>query len=383
MKTLFVHPAIRTYRQPLFHRLGNEGVHFLFSTINPSQSHAGEETSRILATFPYPYCQAREFQKLPVRNFSWDLVRTFKYDVILFSGLTSIPFLLCAGLLKLLGKRVILFDETWRFPYEVRRYRPFLGYIRFLVRRCVDAFVVAGSSAKRMFMQDFKIPEEKICIAYNTTVDLMQQERLPDRAEAIRQSVLAVGRGRKVILYLGRLIELKGLDVLIRTLANLGEDTCLVVVGSGPFQSRCQELVAELELEERVHFLGACPSDESLYYYLCADIFVLPGRFLLHDFVNCEAWGFTANEAMSLEIPTVLTTAVGASADLICDGESGMLAQENDPQSMQEKLEYLLCDEPRRRRIGRQGRARLTEICSYDQNFCAFQAAIQRARGAC
>src|SRR5262249_39242213 len=159
-----------------------------------------------------------------------------------------------------------------------------------------------------------------------TTIDLQNSPRDEATAERIKTRVCAEAGNRRVILYLGRLVEYKGLDVLIRAMSRLPEDTCLLAVGSGPFEETCRQLTRDLNLQDRGRFLGGCTADESRYYYEQADIFVLPARFMEQSSINCEAWGFTVNEAMSLDIPVVATTAVGAAWDLIRDGETGMMA---------------------------------------------------------
>ena len=126
-------------------------------------------------------------------------------------------------------------------------------------------------------------------------------------------------------------------------------------------------------------FLGSCQSDETPYFYLNSDIFVLPTRFLLSEPVNCESWGFTVNEAMSLEVPIVATTAVGSAFDLIVDGETGMLAEENNHLHLAEKINYLLVDNERRLSIAKKGKERLFELCSYEKNFEAYRSAVDYA----
>ncbi|HZT43006.1 MAG TPA: glycosyltransferase family 4 protein [Chthonomonadaceae bacterium] len=378
MKCLYVHPAIRNYREPLFQKLGEMGMHFLFSSSGSLGEHAIKETADILARFPYPYHQAREMRALPVSDFSLDLMRVFRYDLVIFSH-TTLPLLMYARWLKWMGKRVLLFDVMWRYPHEVKKFRLAYPFIRSVVNRSVDAIIAGGSKSKAMYMQEFAVPEEKLFVAYETTTDLMQVPRCERTAGEIEMRVRALAGSRKVVLYLGRLVEYKGLDVLIRAMAQLPEDACLIVVGSGPFGPLCEQMTCEMGLTDRVHFLGGCAVDETLYYYLQADVFVLPARFQLHETVNCEAWGFTVNEAMSLEVPVVATTAVGAAFDLICDGETGMLAEENDADSLAAKINSLLADEARRKQIGKQGRAWLMERCRYEQSFQAYQAAIAYA----
>ncbi len=381
MKKLYVHPAIRDYREPLFRKLGDSGFHFLFTFINPSNTHAGQTTQEILAVFPYPYRQAHEIKSLPFSNFSFDILRVFRYQAVIFSGLTSLPFLLTALPLQLLGRRILLFDETWKYQNEIRIYRLMRPYVAFLVRRCVDAIVPASTKACEMFAQEFHVPTERLFPAYNTTIDLQTVPRHEEREEEIGARIQAVARGRKVILYLARIVRYKALDVLIQAIAQTPDDCCLLVVGSGEFQAECEAVVCRLGLAERVHFLGSCLADESLYYYLAADIFVLPSRFLPTEAVNNESWGFTVNEAMSLEIPVVSTTAVAAAHDLIEDGVTGMLAQENDVESLAAKINFLLENETRRKAIGKQGRLRLLERCNYEQNLAAYQNALSKATG--
>ena len=388
MKMVYVHPAIRNYRETLFRKLGEHNFEFLFTSRSLLGSYAAKETEELLARFSYPWFQARnqdhisrERKRLPFSNFSFDLWRVFRYQVVLFSGLTSIPFLLTALPLRLLGKRVLLFDETWKYQSEIRVYRLMRPYVGFLVRRCVNAIVPASTKACEMFAQEFQVPIDRLFPAYNTTIDLQTVPRNEERADEIRSRIQTVAQGRKVILYLARIVRYKALDVLIEAIAQTPDDCCLLVVGSGEFQAECEAIVCRMGLAERVHFLGACLADESLYYYIAADIFVLPSRFLPNEPVSNESWGFTVNEAMSLEIPVVSTTAVAAAHDLIEDGVTGMLAQENDVESLAAKINFLLEDATRRQEIGRQGRLRLLERCNYEENFVAYQNALNKATG--
>ena len=82
---------------------------------------------------------------------------------------------------------------------------------------------------------------------------------------------------------------------------------------------------------------------------------------------------------LNLEIPVIATTAVGAAFDLIEDGVSGMIAAENDADSLAAKLDDVLRDADRRKEIGRLGRRRLLERCSYEENLAAFNAAVDYA----
>ena len=132
MRIVFVHPAIRVYRAPLLERLATRNIECLFTSINEITTIAGIETQRLLQEVEIKYFQCREIPFFGKRYFSLDLWRVFKYDVVIFSCATSIPFLLLALLLKVAGKRVLLFDELWRYPENITSYDLIRPYIRFL-----------------------------------------------------------------------------------------------------------------------------------------------------------------------------------------------------------------------------------------------------------
>jgi glycosyltransferase involved in cell wall biosynthesis len=374
---LFVHPAIRTYREPLYARLGAEGVEFLWTSVNTDRPHELKEVQTILARFPYPNRIASDWRFLGVSNFTPQLVHAFRYDDVILSSATSVPFLLLAGPLAAMGKRVFLFDELWRYQHEVPRYAKLLPLVRTLVRSCTHAIITAGTKSRDLFVDQFGVPSARVHVAYNTTVDLSRDPGDIGRKHAVTAKVAELAAGRVTLLYLGRIVRYKGLDVLIRAMSRLPSNASLMVVGSGPFEAECKALATDLRVDDRVHFLGPCDSSDAVHYYGACDLFVLPTRFLLTEPVNCESWGFTVNEAMSLGVPVVATTAVGAAYDLIVPGETGAMAEAGDPDDLAAKLAPLVADAELRRRIGAAGRERLARVCSYDQSFAAFREALQ------
>ena len=133
----------------------------------------------------------------------------------------------------------------------------------------------------------------------------------------------------------------------------------------------------ELKLDDIVHFLGGCLSNEAPYYYKNSDIFVLPTRFRLDANVQMESWGFTVNEAMALEIPVVTTTAVGSGFDLIVDGLTGGLAVAGDENSLSEKINFII-ENNEDNKIGKEARKHLLKTCNYDDNLKAYENIIKK-----
>lgn len=378
-KILYIHPAIRTYRVGIFELLSKKlNVDFFWSGKSKSGSHINEEIERILVNTDIKYIQAKEVHSFPIDNFSLDLIRLpfLRYNVYIFSNITGVPYLLLAPILKLFGKKIILFDELWKYPIEVKKYKKIYPYIKFLSRYCLDSVVTAGSKAKEFYIDNLEFDENKIEIAYNTTIDT--KEYVKDKfLNTTIQKRLDKSTSKKRLLYLGRIVKYKGLDILIKAMKDIDNEYELIIVGDGEFKAECENLVDELKLNKKIHFLGSCLSNEAPYYYNNCDIFVLPTRFRLDANVQTESWGFTVNEAMALEVPVVTTTAVGSGVDLIIDGKTGGLAKAGDVTSLIEKINFTIKNNDDNI-IGKKARNHLLKVCNYNDNYLAYKRAIEK-----
>lgn len=166
---------------------------------------------------------------------------------------------------------------------------------------------------------------------------------------------------RPQLLAVGRLVEKKGHETLLLAAALLrdnGRDFSLRLVGEGPEWPRLQRLVHELRLGDRVVFLGPLSESEVRAEYERADIFVLPCRKLANG--DQDGLPNVILEAMAHGLP-VASTRLDGIAEAIVDGESGLLADQDDPAGLAQHLERLIEDAELRRRIGDAGRTRVAE----------------------
>ena len=242
---------------------------------------------------------------------------------------------------------------------------------------CLDGVVAAGSKVRAFYINEFGFDKNQIDIAYNTTIDTSDYVKDEALNQTIKNKINGLTK-KKRLLYLGRIVKYKGLDVLINAMLDIDSEYDLVVVGNGEFKEECEKLANRLNLKNRIHFLGSCLSDETPYYYKNSDIFVLPGRFKLDANVQVESWGFTVNEAMALKIPVVATTAVGSAFDLVVDGVTGGLAKAGDKKSLADKINYLIKNN-KKNIMGKEARRYLLKICNYDDNFNAYENIINYA----
>jgi glycosyltransferase involved in cell wall biosynthesis len=160
--------------------------------------------------------------------------------------------------------------------------------------------------------------------------------------------------GRRVVVFTGRLVPHKGVDVLLDALAELPADVVLLLIGSGPRLSGLRSRARRLDLEERVRF---CPnvSDQDLPLYLAlGDVFVFPSENRL------EGFGLAVAEAMAAGLPVVTADMPGV-REVIEPGVEGLLAEPLLAHDVAEKVRRLLDEPALAHRMGAAGRRRAEE----------------------
>lgn len=142
---------------------------------------------------------------------------------------------------------------------------------------------------------------------------------------------------KKVILFVGRLAEKKGVTYLIEAMKSV--DAKLVIVGNGPLEMKLKEQAAQQN--DKIIFLGAKTHEELKVLYASADIFVAPSVTAKNG--DQEGFGLVLLEAMASGLP-VIASKSGGITDIITDGENGLLVEEKNPLDLAEKLNRLLND---------------------------------------
>ena len=144
------------------------------------------------------------------------------------------------------------------------------------------------------------------------------------------------------ILTVGRLVEKKGHQYVIKALKKLitkYPDITYLIAGDGDLKDSLHSLVAELQLEQHVRFLGALDQDEVLDIYQQADIFVLASVTASDG--DREGQGLVLQEAQASGLPVISTIHNGIPEGVL-DGKSGFLVPERNVEALEEKLGYLI-----------------------------------------
>ncbi|MBV6395695.1 MAG: D-inositol 3-phosphate glycosyltransferase [Anaerolineales bacterium] len=180
----------------------------------------------------------------------------------------------------------------------------------------------------------------------------------PIRQEEARQYIGATP-SQHMVLFVGRIEPLKGVDTLIRAMSCLefqevAHPVYLAIIGgepdAGPDEmtaemARLQKMCDDLSMGQTVIFLGKRAQDTLRYYYWAADVLVMPSFY--------ESFGMVALEAMACGTP-VIASQVGGLAFLVKDGKTGFLVPDGDSSILCDKLSLLLRNHDLRRRMGAQ-----------------------------
>ena len=161
--------------------------------------------------------------------------------------------------------------------------------------------VIALSQAEAQQYGDIGVPEEKTVIIPNG-IDLSEYSHLPPKD--LFKKKLNIDEEERIVLYLGRIHRIKGIDILVKAFAEVIEkldDVRLVIVGPDDgYLSACRNLVSQLKVEEKILFTGGIFDIEKLRALVDADVFVLPSRYETFPDVILEAEAAPENSALKV-----------------------------------------------------------------------------------
>ncbi len=245
---------------------------------------------------------------------------------------------------------------------------------RWVVSGC-QGFVALGQY-QRQILQRLCIPAEMVFTSPEG-IDLarLAQVDVNDHVRA-RHNL----NGKLVILTVGRLVERKGHDMIIRALPQVLKDVheaAYLIVGRGLMEDRLRALARELGVEDRVLFCGFVPDTALMAYYQACDVFAMPNREVGGD---TEGFGIVFVEAGACGKP-VIGGRSGGAVEVIEDGVTGLLVNPGDVSEIARTLTLLLKDRELAARMGQAGRARVERHYIYAHVAANISAFLWQAIG--
>ncbi|HZU74774.1 MAG TPA: glycosyltransferase [Acidimicrobiales bacterium] len=217
---------------------------------------------------------------------------------------------------------------------------------------CSDAVLASNPTEAEHLASLYRAAEDRIEIV---PLGVDHAFFSPGRRSQARRAVGLPAEGA-MLLFLGRIQPLKGADLAVAALAELGRPDAFLVVVGGPSggagvheMERLRKLAAELGVAHRVWFVPPQPHELVSSYYRAADVCVVPSR--------SESFGLVALESAACGTP-VVASAVGGLRQLVRHGETGLLVERRSPAAFAAALRSVL-DDPGRARAMAAGAARM------------------------
>jgi D-inositol-3-phosphate glycosyltransferase len=309
---------------------------------------------------PLPRLQlASHLPKFSQHIIDFAIEKEIHYDLIhshyWMSGLAAkdlkeawqIPVVHMFHTLGLMKNRVAMSESEKEGEYRIEGEREVL--------RIADKIIVATPAERAQLEFLYGADSRKLTII-PPGVDTSRFYPIPaDEAK----SVIGIPSREEMILYVGRIEPLKGVDTLIQAVAGMHESGVLQkyphylsIIGGEPDanpaqmnqeMARLQRLCRDLGIGDMVVFLGKRSQDDLPYYYSAASVLVLPSHY--------ESFGMVALEAMACGTP-VVASQVGGLAYLIQDGLTGYVVPDGNPEILGERLTKIISNPNLRQHMG-------------------------------
>jgi len=217
------------------------------------------------------------------------------------------------------------------------------SYIRAISKSNV---IISVSNANKERLTTLGLPGDKIIVIPNGIELSMFNNTI---------STLRVHEAGIQIVWVGRMVEVKGLEYLfsaMRIIVSSYPNSKLTLIGDGPLKDKLERLAGEMSLTEYISFMGYVKNTEVSQYLKEADIFVLPSL--------SEGFPVVIPEAMAAGKPIVASN-VGGISDAVTDGVTGFLVAPENAELLAEKIVYLIEHPEMRVSMGKAGRKKVEE----------------------
>lgn len=293
--------------------------------------------------------------------------------------LLAVPYLLCgviAVFFWCIKHRINVLHVHWPFPH---------GFWAILPKYLLGIRIVSFSHGAELAMARrspgvhhvlswlLRMSDERLANSSHTATGVEQVSGL--LAKVIPYGASIEGRGTiempngadetELLLFCGRLIQRKGIDVLLRAMpAILHErDVRLVITGEGDRKDEWMQLASELGLDSVVEFAGFVSDDELAVLYQQCSAYVHPAIF--DDRGDTEGLGVVLVEALSYGC-AVVASAVGGIIDVISHEKTGLLVPEKDSKALADAVVRILEDKVLASKLGAQGLVHVQEFFDWD-----------------
>lgn len=332
MRILFLTNIPSPYRIDFFNELGKtQDVKVVFEAEKAPLINNNWYSDNAIDNFEAVFLKSGEIEE---QKINWKILKHIKrknQDVVVVTSYAYFTEMLALIYLKISGISYYLEVDGGIIKNENRLkkwYKAFLisgayGYIS-PSKQTDDYLTYYGAAKEKIYRYPFtSLKNDNIL---KETVSIEEKCRIREELGM---------REDKIILSVGRFINIKGFDILIKACKDIDKSVGAYIVGDKPTKEYVN-LKAELKLDN-LHFVDFKSKEELKNYYKAADVFVLPTRG--------DVWGLVVNEAMAYGLPVVTTDRCVAGLELVKDCENGFIVPVEDNKQLGEKMNIVLSND--------------------------------------
>lgn len=290
-------------------------------------------------------------------------------DIILLGGYEQPTYVLLSILARVYKiPYAIIFDGISKHKV-INNNKNIKYYLKSLVINNAGAIFGNGTISRMLFNDIYKYDVSKIYNQY-LTIDVKAISNLYNEKEKYRKIMrekYKISLEKKVIIFSGRLVKIKNVNLIIKAIANLEMDNILLLIlGDGEEKENLIALAKELKVDFRIS--GFIEEQIELFKsYFCGDLLILPSME--------EAWGLVVNEAMAAGLPVITSDSCGSSLDLIKAGENGLVVKTGSVEELTKAIN-LIFSKNEYSVMGRKSRELIQEW-TFDKSKESFEKMIQ------
>lgn len=372
IKILFAHHTAMWFRKPFFQALSKSyDVEFLFTNVESYNKTYDIELGQSI-----PGMDGVNYKVMNKRwGISWGAIKRTMGDYDVFIGgswdtLTDvIETAFYFSIVKIKRKPFILWREDWDWNVHSTKRKLVKLFAGFISRRA-DAILVPGSKHKEFFTK-LNVSDEKIFIMPNVSNLKIKDEDYSNQIKLRKKMDL---QDKKVLLFVGRLIKLKGVHYLLKSFSKLQdqiENIVLIIVGEGECHEELEKLSKDFNIYDKVYFTGNIDNELLGAYYLLSNVFVLPSITTHH----ADACPLVVNEAMYFAKPVVTSDAVGTTF-MIKNDVNGYVVPERNSELLYKALYKILSNSELEESMGEVSKEIIKEGFTYQNMMDGFKQAI-------
>lgn len=331
---LIFHPALAPYRVDFFNSLARSfNASIYFSYKNVQDQEFDQDILREQSEFTFNYLESgMEVRGRSFRKGIFSKIKKHKPDIILTSEFGPISFLvfIYVKLFRKNTKHYTLSDDSIMNAKERKGIRKLLrdqitknsSGVIFTSKEVCDWYR-ANVSRKTKILELPIIHDEKVLrIKFGESVD--EVKRNIERYDL---------KDKIVLLFVGRLVEVKNLPFLLQCFSNIKNENCrLVIVGEGELRPLLERLILKLSLTNKVILTGRKEGAELYSWYVLSQVFIFPSTY--------ERYGAVVNEALVAGCFTLCSNAAGARS--LINAENGLVFDPEEESDLTEKLQLTI-----------------------------------------